>query len=96
MRFSRFIVLTVLATILASSVPSPAPAQEDRLQVAVSTPLLADIVRNSILFHERWGSWPMAGWLEAFRREELIEWTPSGNVLRLTAKGRAVAVPSPP
>jgi len=57
---------------------------------------LADIVRNSILFHERWGSWPMAGWLEAFRREELIEWTPSGNVLRLTAKGRAVAVPSPP
>ena len=27
---------------------------------------VADIVRNANLFHERWGWWPMAGWLEAF------------------------------
>ncbi|MBD7994783.1 glycosyltransferase family 2 protein [Arthrobacter sp. Sa2CUA1] len=33
---------------------------------------LADIVRNANLFHERWGSWPMGGWLEGFRRRGLI------------------------
>lgn len=27
---------------------------------------LDDIVRNANLFHDRWGWWPMGGWLEAF------------------------------
>lgn len=52
---------------------------------------LGDIVRNSVLFHERWGSWPMRGWLEAFDGEGLVAWTPDGRVLELTARGRAVA-----
>jgi GT2 family glycosyltransferase len=33
---------------------------------------LADIVRNATLFHERWGWWPMTGWLDEFDRLELI------------------------
>jgi len=33
---------------------------------------LADIVRNANLFYRRWGSWPMGGWLEAFRERGLI------------------------
>ncbi|GMA31523.1 glycosyltransferase family 2 protein [Litorihabitans aurantiacus] len=27
---------------------------------------LDDILRNGALFHGRWGTWPMTGWLEAF------------------------------
>lgn len=30
------------------------------------------IVRNAKLFHERWGQWPMRGWLEAFAERGLI------------------------
>lgn len=33
---------------------------------------LADIVRNSRIFHSRWGRWPMRGWLEEFDRRGLI------------------------
>ena len=33
---------------------------------------LADIVRNSNLFHDRWGEFPMGGWLDAFAAEGLI------------------------
>jgi GT2 family glycosyltransferase len=33
---------------------------------------LADIVRNSNLFHARWGEFPMGGWLDAFAAEGLI------------------------
>ena len=34
---------------------------------------VADIVRNANLFHARWGSWPMGGWLQGFRDRGLIE-----------------------
>jgi GT2 family glycosyltransferase len=40
---------------------------------------LADIVRNSNVFHRRWGEWPMTGWLTAFRDAGLIEWSPDGD-----------------
>jgi N-acetylglucosaminyl-diphospho-decaprenol L-rhamnosyltransferase len=33
---------------------------------------LDDILRNGRLFHERWGEWPMRGWLEEFERRGLI------------------------
>lgn len=46
---------------------------------------LEDIVRNSTLFHRRWGDWPMTGWLEAFRAEGLIEWSPTGESCWLVA-----------
>ncbi|MCA1984676.1 glycosyltransferase family 2 protein [Nocardioides nematodiphilus] len=34
---------------------------------------LHDILRNGAIFHERWGRWPMEGWLEAFERQGLVE-----------------------
>ena len=33
---------------------------------------LDDIVRNATLFHERWGEWPMSGWLDEFDRRGLV------------------------
>lgn len=48
---------------------------------------LDDIVRNCRLFRQRWGEWPMTGWLTAFREEGLIEWDPDGETCLLTAQG---------
>lgn len=48
---------------------------------------LADIVTNSLLFRDRWGQWPMTGWLQAFRDEGLLEWSPQGEHCFLTAAG---------
>lgn len=42
---------------------------------AISSPPvehLAAIVRNARLFHDRWGQWPMRGWLDAFAERGLI------------------------
>jgi GT2 family glycosyltransferase len=33
---------------------------------------LDDILRNAAIFHERWGWWPMQGWLAAFEARGLI------------------------
>ncbi|KGN42257.1 glycosyltransferase family 2 protein [Knoellia aerolata] len=33
---------------------------------------LEDIVRNATTFHERWGEWPMRGWLDEFERRGLL------------------------
>jgi len=44
---------------------------------------LADIVRNARVFHRRWGSWPMEGWLRGFANEGLIEWDSAGDTLRM-------------
>lgn len=43
---------------------------------AFSPPLnhLADIVPNAILFHKKWGKWPMEGWLKQFAAMGLVEW----------------------
>lgn len=30
------------------------------------------IVRNARLFHDRWGQWPMRGWLDAFAERDLV------------------------
>lgn len=38
---------------------------------------VVDIVRNANLYRERWGTWPMEGWLQAFADEGLVEWTPT-------------------
>lgn len=34
---------------------------------------LDDILRNGAVFAERWGRWPMTGWLEAFADRGLVE-----------------------
>ncbi|MCV7031968.1 glycosyltransferase family 2 protein [Mycobacterium sherrisii] len=33
---------------------------------------LDDILRNAAIFHQRWGWWPMEGWLAAFEADGLI------------------------
>lgn len=34
-----------------------------------------DIVANSLVFHHKWGLWPMTGWLSAFAAAGYIGWT---------------------
>lgn len=34
----------------------------------------ADIVRNAAIFHDRWGEWPMQGWLDALTKLGHIRW----------------------
>jgi GT2 family glycosyltransferase len=46
---------------------------------------LEDIVRNAQLFYDRWRTWPMEGWLTAFQRLGLIEWSPTALALRRLA-----------
>lgn len=36
---------------------------------------LEEILANAQAFHDRWGFWPMTGWLEAFERLELVRFT---------------------
>ena len=43
---------------------------------------LDDIVRNATVFHRRWGWWPMAGWLDAFEAQGLIERRADGRPVR--------------
>jgi N-acetylglucosaminyl-diphospho-decaprenol L-rhamnosyltransferase len=40
---------------------------------------LHDIVANAIVFHGRWGWWPMRGWLDAFEARGLIDVEPDGR-----------------
>jgi GT2 family glycosyltransferase len=40
---------------------------------------LHDIVVNAVLFHQRWGWWPMRGWLEAFEARGLLDFDPDGR-----------------
>lgn len=51
---------------------------------------VADIVRNGRLFADRWGTWPMAGWLRQFEELGLVERVADGWV----AAPRRVARPS--
>lgn len=46
---------------------------------------LEDIVRNSLIFHRRWGRWPMVGWLSAFESQGLIRRDPDGTPHVLSA-----------
>ncbi|UXA13477.1 glycosyltransferase family 2 protein [Mycobacterium sp. SMC-8] len=39
---------------------------------------LDDIVRNAHIYHRRWGTWPMGGWLDAFAEQGLISRDPGG------------------
>lgn len=40
------------------------------------------ILRNGAVFRDRWGAWPMRGWLDAFVEEGLVERTASGDYRR--------------
>ncbi|GAA3686052.1 glycosyltransferase [Arthrobacter ginkgonis] len=43
----------------------------------------ADIVANATVFHGKWGTWPMEGWLGAFTRLGLVDWSPSSSAIRV-------------
>ncbi|KAA9131746.1 glycosyltransferase family 2 protein [Microbacterium caowuchunii] len=43
------------------------------------------ILRNGALFAERWGRWPMAGWLDAFADRGLVERTSDGGYRQVGA-----------
>lgn len=40
---------------------------------------LADILRNARVFHRRWGTWPMEGWLRAFADRGLVAYDTAGD-----------------
>lgn len=42
---------------------------------------LQDIVRNARVFFDRWGFWPMEGWLAEFSRIGLIQWSATEIVI---------------
>ena len=46
---------------------------------------LDDILRNGAIFAERWGRWPMGGWLAEFETRGLVERTPDGGWVRSRA-----------
>lgn len=46
---------------------------------------LDDVLRNGRLFRERWGRWPMQGWLDAFVVRGLLEPTSDGGYRRRPA-----------
>jgi GT2 family glycosyltransferase len=48
------------------------------------------IVRNARVFHQRWGWWPMGGWLDAFAERGLAEYDPRHG-WRVTAAAPASA-----
>jgi GT2 family glycosyltransferase len=48
---------------------------------------LRDILRNAELFRDRWGWWPMSGWLGAFESAGLIGWNSEAQRWLVTANG---------
>ncbi|WP_311878036.1 galactosyltransferase-related protein [Microbacterium forte] len=49
---------------------------------------LDDILRNGALFAERWGEWPMRGWIDSFIEGGAVE--PHGDGYRRVASGTGV------
>lgn len=52
---------------------------------------LDEIVRNARVFHDRWGVWPMRGWLEAFAKLGLIQISEGTIVLLRSADASELA-----
>lgn len=50
---------------------------------------LQDIVRNATIFHDRWGQWPMEGWLQRFAELGLARFEPATGRWLVTGAGPA-------
>ncbi|OBB93071.1 glycosyltransferase family 2 protein [Mycobacterium sp. 852002-40037_SCH5390672] len=48
---------------------------------------LDDILRNAVIFHRRWGWWPMEGWLSSFAENGLIRRHTDGRPVRTAPQG---------
>lgn len=46
----------------------------------------ADIVTNARRFRDKWGVWPMEGWLRAFADRGLVAWDPDGDRLEILGR----------
>ncbi len=55
-------------------------------------PHAASIVANARTFRDKWGTWPMAGWLQAFADRGLVRWDPDGELLELVRRPSALEV----
>jgi N-acetylglucosaminyl-diphospho-decaprenol L-rhamnosyltransferase len=44
---------------------------------------LGDICRNASIYFDKWGEWPMQGWLRAFAAQGLVHWDPAGGSIRV-------------
>lgn len=62
-----------------------------------------DVVLNARRFHDKWGTWPMEGWLRRFDDLGVVDWSPRTGSLEfvrpatedeLAAAHRATAVPA--
>ena len=52
---------------------------------------LGDILRNAVVFHRRWGWWPMEGWLRSFASLGLIDRDGDGTPHRVHTGGWTAA-----
>lgn len=52
---------------------------------------LDDVLHNGRLFRDRWGRWPMQGWLDAFEEQGLVRRTDDGDYERADAPASSVA-----
>lgn len=57
---------------------------------------LHDIVRNATIFHQRWGFWPMTGWLDEFQRMGLAQYDAEQDRWSVTPAGSAPTSATPP
>lgn len=49
---------------------------------------VGDIVTNSRRFRDRWGRWPMEGWLAEMASMGIVEWSPGSSILELVRAPR--------
>ncbi len=63
----------------------PAGAAYHQWHPSSSPPVehLVDIVDNANRFRQKWGWWPMHGWLQAFAEQDLIDWQPTAQIATL-------------
>lgn len=44
---------------------------------------LVSICRNATVYHDKWGEWPMGGWLQSFVELGLITWSPEADTITI-------------
>jgi hypothetical protein len=64
-------------------VPDAPAYHQHHVTHAPPLPHLRAIVANAHRFRQRWGEWPMGGWLAAFAERGLVAWDPAGAQLEV-------------
>lgn len=84
-----FALRVAAAQIPLLQTPSAAGWHQHHDSVTPPVNHLLDIVANAHTFRQRWGRWPMEGWLTEFEARGCVRWTPSGHLLQVTDSGMA-------